>query len=260
MKFFDEFQTYSENIAISKKFIKEEINVEATVLDFIKYVSKNDNVGYILEIIPVYNSGITKTNIIFVYNENYFIQEFEDISLNKISDDVLVLMMEDFIKNDFNEHKISNLVKTLIFKKREISTMESCTSGMVANLIINTEGASNILKGAYITYSNEAKVMAGVDKDLIDAFGVYSKEVAFSMADTCKKDFNANIGIGVTGTTGNVDPVNKDSIQGEIYFRIETDFGKASCKLRIDTNKLSRKEIKEIICGNIFRVLEFLET
>ena len=148
--------------------------------------------------------------------------------------------------------------KLLIEKGLTITTMESCTSGMVANLITNTEGASNIFAGAFVTYSNSAKIMQGVSKDMIDNYGVYSSETAFEMAVNCRGKFITNIGIGVTGTTGNVDPNNTDSKQGEIYYSFVSDKGFTECKLKINTSNFSRKQIKEIICGNIFRTLSLI--
>ena len=39
-----------------------------------------------------------------------------------------------------------------------------------------------------------------------------------------RKHNNANIGIGVTGTMGNIDPANPDaSVPGRVYFAIVTD-------------------------------------
>ena len=113
------------------------------------------------------------------------------------------------------------LTKCLIDNKLTITTMESCTSGQIASLLTDTEGASAILKGAFITYSNEAKIMQGVPEETIETYGVYSEETAMAMAETCRKKYQADIGIGVTGTMGNVDPENDDSVPGEIYFAID---------------------------------------
>lgn len=102
--------------------------------------------------------------------------------------------------------------------------MESATSGQIASLITDTEGASAILKGAFITYCNEAKIMQGVPAEILDKYTVYSKETAEAMAKACAKTYNANIGIGVTGTMGNIDPANSDaSVPGRVYFAIVTD-------------------------------------
>lgn len=54
-----------------------------------------------------------------------------------------------------------------------ISTMESITSGLVASLITDTEGSSAVLKEAFITYSNEAKIREGVSAGVIRRYSVY---------------------------------------------------------------------------------------
>ena len=57
-------------------------------------------------------------------------------------------------EREIREH-YHDLTERLIEKKLTITTMESATSGQIASLITDTEGASAILKGAFITYSNE---------------------------------------------------------------------------------------------------------
>ncbi|MCR5732263.1 MAG: CinA family protein [Sphaerochaetaceae bacterium] len=124
-----------------------------------------------------------------------------------------------------NEKKVREeyefLTKSLISKKLTITTMESCTAGQIASLITDTEGSSEILKGAFVTYSNEVKVMMGVPKEIIDRYTVYSEETALEMAKACKKKLGADIGVGVTGTMGNVDPENREASEpGKVYFAI----------------------------------------
>ena len=116
------------------------------------------------------------------------------------------------------------LTKALIQKGRTITTMESCTSGQIASLITDTEGASAIMKGAFITYCNEAKIMQGVPAPVIDTYSVYSVETAKAMAIACREAYQADIGIGVTGTMGNIDPANeKVSVPGRAYIAICTN-------------------------------------
>lgn len=123
---------------------------------------------------------------------------------------------ESGIRNDYR-----NLTKLLIKKNMTITTMESATSGQIASLITDTEGSSAVLKGAFITYCNEAKIMQGVPAEILDKYTVYSKETAEAMAKVCAKAYRANIGIGVTGTMGNIDPANpKASVPGQVYFAI----------------------------------------
>ena len=115
------------------------------------------------------------------------------------------------------------LTRKLIEKKLTITTMESCTAGLIMSLITDTEGSSAITKGGFVTYSNEAKVKNGVPSETIETYGVYSKETAAAMAMACRKTYAANIGLGVTGTFGNLDPNNPDSVAGKVFFAIDLD-------------------------------------
>ena len=123
--------------------------------------------------------------------------------------------MEKTIRNNYRR-----LTGCLIDRTMTITTMESITCGQIASMITDTEGASAILKGAFVTYSNEAKIMQGVPEAVIETYGVYSKETARAMAEACKQAYRADIGIGITGTTGNIDPNNQDSVPGEVYYAV----------------------------------------
>ena len=74
-----------------------------------------------------------------------------------------------------NYHKLTEI---LIKKGITVTTMESCTSGLIASLITDSEGASAIFKGGFVTYSNEAKILNGVSESIINDYGVYSPETA----------------------------------------------------------------------------------
>ena len=169
--------------------------------------------------------------------------------------------------NGYNESDIRkdyhNLTKLLIEKNMTITTMESATSGQIASLITDTEGSSAIIKGAFITYCNEAKIMQGVPAEILDKYTVYSKETAEAMAKACAKTYNANIGIGVTGTMGNIDPANSDaSVPGRVYFAIVTD-GKVESyyvELEPQPTRLAYKlAVAKKVCDALMRQLENLD-
>ena len=95
--------------------------------------------------------------------------------------------------------QFSKLIKILNEKKFTISTMESCTGGMLASEITNISGSSNVFKLGYVTYADETKAFVGVNKKLIDEYTVYSTQVAIDMAKTCLKNANSTYGVGITG-------------------------------------------------------------
>ena len=121
------------------------------------------------------------------------------------------------------EKKYEKITKMLIERQLTVTTMESCTSGLIASFITDTEGSSAVLKGAFVTYSNERKIAAGVPEEVITAYGVYSAETAEAMAKACRAACCSDIGIGITGSFGNADPGNPDSVPGSAHLCIETE-------------------------------------
>ncbi|MCQ2535520.1 MAG: CinA family protein [Lachnospiraceae bacterium] len=147
------------------------------------------------------------------------------------------------------------VTRLLIEKHLTISFMESCTSGLLASMLTDTEGASAVFKGSFVTYSNEAKVFAGVDGEIIEKYGVYSAECARAMAETALKKFGADLAVGITGSTGNTDPNNADSVQGEAFFCILIDGKAHDYKISIDVKNMSRKEIKQFYADEVYSAL-----
>ena len=154
------------------------------------------------------------------------------------------------IRNDYKK-----LTKLLIERGLTITTMESATSGQIASLITDTEGASKVFKGAFITYSNEAKIMCAVPEKVIKKYSVYSKETAIAMAKACAKAYSANIGIGVTGTMGNVDENNIEaSVPGEVFIGIYIDGEIYAYDVKIEVLE-TRFEYKMAVAKEVYDVL-----
>ena len=137
--------------------------------------------------------------------------------------------------------------------------MESATSGQIASLITDTEGSSAIFMGAFVTYCNDAKIQQGVPSEIIEKYTVYSRETAAAMAEACMKAYNADIGIGVTGTMGNADPANlKASVPGQVFFaigmRIEGELLVESFHIELEPQP-SRLAYKLAVAEEVFKVL-----
>ncbi len=101
---------------------------------------------------------------------------------------------------------LEDIVHYLIKNNISISTMESCTGGLLASLITDIPDASTILKFSAVTYSTEYKIKMGVSKEVIDQYTVYSKETAIEMAKTIAEFTGSDLGVGITGRlTSNLD-------------------------------------------------------
>lgn len=171
--------------------------------------------------------------------------------------------MEEICMEKRVRDKYSQLTKRLISANMTITTMESATSGQIASLITDTEGASAIMKGAFITYSNEAKIMQGVSENVIREYSVYSEETALAMAAACQKTYASDIGIGVTGTMGNVDPANQEaSVPGQVYFAIRVKNEARSWKKQLppQESRLAYKlAVAELVCDALMPLIGFID-
>ena len=150
------------------------------------------------------------------------------------------------------------VTQKLINNNLSITFMESCTSGLLASMFTDTQGASAVFKGSYVTYSNEAKIACGVDSSIIDTYGVYSKECARAMAGAVKKAFGADIAVGITGSTGNIDPNNADSVQGEAFYCIIIGEDIYDYHINSDVSTMSRQEIKQMYANEVYKSLSFM--
>lgn len=84
-----------------------------------------------------------------------------------------------------------------------VATAESCTGGLVAALLTEVAGSSDVFERGFVTYANEAKAdMLGVDPGAIAAHGAVSEPVARAMAEGAVARSRANLAVAITGVAG----------------------------------------------------------
>ena len=88
-------------------------------------------------------------------------------------------------------------------RRIRIATAESCTGGLVAALLTEVAGSSDVVERGYVTYSNEAKSSAlAVPTGLIAQHGAVSRAVVEAMAEGALETSQAELTIAVTGVAG----------------------------------------------------------
>jgi nicotinamide-nucleotide amidase len=93
--------------------------------------------------------------------------------------------------------------RLLLERELKIATAESCTGGLVGNMLTNVSGSSRYFERGVICYSNAAKVeILKVDEDTLAEHGAVSMEVAMQMAEGVKSTSGADIGLATTGIMG----------------------------------------------------------
>ncbi len=88
-------------------------------------------------------------------------------------------------------------------KDLKIATAESCTGGLIAGLLTEIPGSSDVLDRGFVTYSNQAKEeMLGVPGAMLRQHGAVSETVARAMAEGAIRNSTAQLSIAVTGIAG----------------------------------------------------------
>ena len=122
------------------------------------------------------------------------------------------------------------VVKRLTDLQKTLALAESCTGGLLANRITNVPGASLVLLGGFVTYSNDSKIScAGVPHDLLAAHGAVSKPVAEAMAEGAAEKTGADFGIGITGIAGPTGGT-PDKPAGTVFIAVSERGAETECR------------------------------
>ena len=88
-------------------------------------------------------------------------------------------------------------------RKLTVVTAESCTGGLLAAALTDAPGASDVVQGGFVTYSNEAKrASLSVPAELLDTYGAVSEQVARAMAAGALQHSLAELSVSITGIAG----------------------------------------------------------
>ncbi|MBY0099277.1 competence/damage-inducible protein A [Mesobacillus maritimus] len=98
---------------------------------------------------------------------------------------------------------INEVFKLLKTKGLTIAAAESLTGGLFQEQLTSLAGASSVLKGGVVCYTNEAKIdIVKVRKETISGEGAVSAACAEELAQNVSKLLGADIGISFTGVAG----------------------------------------------------------
>ncbi|MDA3813610.1 MAG: RNA-binding S4 domain-containing protein [Candidatus Cloacimonetes bacterium] len=144
------------------------------------------------------------------------------------------------LENDL-ENEISTLSQKLheklLFKKLTLSLAESCTGGMIQEMITSNSGASEYFMGGVVSYSNQAKInVLKVKSETINNFGAVSTETAIEMVKGTKKIFETDISASITGIAGPSGGTPEKPV-GTIYLAVSINDKIITRKLSLSGNR-----------------------
>ncbi len=99
--------------------------------------------------------------------------------------------------------RMRGIQERLLARKLTVASAESCTGGLLAAILTEHGGSSDIYRGGAAVYSNDAKtILADVPPQLIHSHGAVSSVVAGALARGAREQLRADIGLGITGIAG----------------------------------------------------------
>ena len=95
------------------------------------------------------------------------------------------------------------LIHQLTVSNQTLSTVESCTGGLLFGYLSAVPGASAVLDRGFITYSNQSKQeMVGVTANTLAVYGAVSQQTAEEMAKGGCQTARTDLSVSLTGIAG----------------------------------------------------------
>ena len=128
--------------------------------------------------------------------------EFIRSEVERVHSDIKTLL-GDAVLTDRDLSPAQTLLEECRNRKVTFATAESCTGGNIAHEITLIAGASDVMAGGVVSYSNEVKSrVLGVDPELIIAHGAVSIPVVRAMAEGVLKVTGARLSVATSGIAG----------------------------------------------------------
>ncbi len=143
------------------------------------------------------------------------------------------------IQDETLEQVIGRLLKE---RGLTIAIAESCTGGMISNLLTNISGSSQYYDRGVITYSNESKInLLNVKQETIEQYGAVSLEVARQMAEGIRTISGTDLGLSVTGIMGPTG-ASADKPIGLVYIGLCDDISCTAKKFQFGDDRILNKQ------------------
>ncbi len=165
--------------------------------------------------------------------------------------DILLEKASEFVLNKIGECAFSadgESMETVVggFLRREKATIavaESCTGGLISNLLTNVPGSSDYFLFSGVTYSNKAKIkVLGVSEATLKKYGAVHEETAKEMADGVRRIAGATYGISTSGIAGPGGGTNEKPV-GTVCIGIATADSVEAYRLNFQFNERLRNKM-----------------
>ncbi len=152
-----------------------------------------------------------------------------------------------------------SVVQLLKEQDLTLTTVESCTGGLFTGRLVNVQGASEVLKQGFITYSNKAKrKLIGVKKLTLKEFGAVSDKTAKEMAKGAILTTGSDVAVSITGIAG-PDGGTKEKPVGLVYIAVSVKGNMRVEEYHFTGNRMKIRESAVVAALTLLRT-SILET
>lgn len=125
---------------------------------------------------------------------------------------------------------IAYVIERLSNAQKRVSFAESCTGGLLSYYFTKNNGASNILDGSLVTYSNDLKEnWLAVSHEILEEHGAVSYEVVSQMSEGVINVSSADYALSISGIAGEGGGTQEKPV-GTVYIGVRSlDKHKEEC-------------------------------
>lgn len=142
-------------------------------------------------------------------------------------------------------HSIQEVCLALLRERGlTLGTAESCTGGMMASLMTDLPGASQVFRGGVVSYHEEVKAQVlGVPEEMLAEYGAVSPQVAEAMARGAKRLLGCDLAVSATGVAG-PDPDSRGNPVGLVYLGLA--FGDRCVVREFRAGNVARERVRRM--------------
>lgn len=127
--------------------------------------------------------------------------------------------------------------------KKTLALAESCTGGLIGNMLTDIPGASQVLMQGFIVYSNQAKMQQlAVAKQVLDQHGAVSEETVIAMAQNACRIAGTDYALAVSGIAGPGGGTEEKPV-GTVWLAVSDGRETVTRKLTRNMGRIRNKDI-----------------
>jgi nicotinamide-nucleotide amidase len=155
-----------------------------------------EGVGLPEDIVVSYRAAFPEVHVVLKARQSFSLEAHAEAVRNAIG--------RSFIYTEDASASFASALHTLLLSHGEtLATAESCTGGMISEIVTRTPGSSATFKGGVIAYDNSVKQSAlHVAHETLVTHGAVSAETVREMAEGARVRCGATIGVSVSGIAG----------------------------------------------------------